>query len=199
LEQSPSLGPRPRVLLRGGPVAFRISPFEGVTLLAFLAVAMFGGYTAYARLTDLNAPVATPPIYIPAFRTTLTSTVSATGSVLASQQVTLTFGSTGKIKEFLANLGDEVQAGQSLARIDDTQLQQALQSAQASARSAQARLDAATEGPDASEIAAAQQSLASARTQVTTAQNSLDTVLFWNWPRKKPDGAAKCPKVEAVA
>jgi HlyD family secretion protein len=178
LEQSPPLGPRPRLLLRGGAVPFRVSPFEGVTLLVIIAIAMFGGYTAYTKWVNpgLNAALPAAPAYIPAFRTNLTSTVSSTGTVQSSQQVTLTFGSTGKIQAFFVALGDQVKTGQVLAKIDDTQLKQALQSAQANLDSAQARLDAATDAPSASDVAAAQQSIASATTQLATAKNNLTTL-----------------------
>ncbi len=173
MEQSPPLGPRPSILLRGGTLAYRISPFEGVVLLALLAAAIFGGYTAYARLTDLHATPVAPPTFLPAFRYTLSSSVSTTGSVQASQQVTLTFGSTGKIKEFFVSLGDQVKAGQPLARLDDTQLQQAVQSAQAQLNSAFARYEAALEGPEDTDITGANQSLATARAAVAKAEDDL--------------------------
>ena len=117
-----------------------------------------------------------PPTYLPAFRTTLTSTVSTTGTVQASQQVTLTFGTTGKIKEFLVGLGARATAGQPLARIDDAELRQVLQSAETSLASAQARLNAALQ-PKETDIAGAQQSLVAARGQVATAQQNLNDIL----------------------
>ncbi|HXH22538.1 MAG TPA: efflux RND transporter periplasmic adaptor subunit [Dehalococcoidia bacterium] len=172
MNQAPPLGNRTRLLLQGGSASFRLSPFEGVVLLAVLAAAMFGGYNAYARLTDLNAPVESPPVYFEAQRTTLTSTVSTTGTVQSSQQVTLTFGTTGKIKEFLVGLGAQVKAGQPLARIDDTDLQQAVRSAQSNLDSAQARLNAVLEGPSTTDIASAFQSLNNARGQLATAQQN---------------------------
>jgi len=173
LEQSAPLGNRTRLLLQGGTVPFRLSPFEVIVLLAILGVAMFGGYTVYAKATGLNETPPPPPTFIPAFRTDLTSTVSTTGSVVASQQVTLTFGTTGKIKEFLVGLGAQVTAGQPLARIDDTDLQQAVKSAQSNLDSAIARYNAATEGPQPADIASATQALNSAKAQLATAQQNL--------------------------
>lgn len=185
MEQSPSLGQRPRLLLPGRAAGLRLTPFEGVTLLAMLAAALFGGYSVYARAFDLNAVPPPAPTYLPAFRTTLVSSVSATGTVQSSQQVTLSFGGTGtqsqalsgKIKEFVVKLGDEVRAGQPLARLDDTQLQQSLRSAESALASAQARLDAAREPPTTAEIAAGQQSLSSARSAVATAEKNLSELL----------------------
>jgi HlyD family secretion protein len=154
-----------------------LSPFEGVILLVILAIAGYGGYLLYAKVTDLNAPVETPPVYIPAFRTNLTSTVSGTGTVQSNQQVTLTFGTAGKIKEFLVPLGAQVVAGQPLARLDDTQLLQAVSSAEANLASAQARLDAVLKGPSEADIRSSEQSLASGRGQLATAQRNLDDIL----------------------
>jgi multidrug efflux pump subunit AcrA (membrane-fusion protein) len=173
LERAPPIGTRTRLLLQGGAAPFRLSPFEGVVLLTVLAGTIFGGYTAYAKLTDLNAPVATPPVYFETQRTTLTSTVSTTGTVQSSQQVTLTFGTTGKIKEFLVGLGAQVKAGQALARIDDTDLQQTVRSAQSNLDSAVARYNAAVEGPSATDTASALQAVNSAKGQLATAQQNL--------------------------
>lgn len=175
MEQVPPIGTRTRLLLQGGARPFRLSPFEGVVLLGLFAATLFGGYSAYAKLTDLNSTPPTPPTYIPAFRTTLASSVSTTGSVQSNQQVTLTFGTSGKIKEFLVGLGATVEAGQPLARIDDSDLQQAVKSAKANLDSAQARYNAAGQGPSAADLAAAQQSLNSASAQLANAeQNILD-------------------------
>jgi HlyD family secretion protein len=70
-----------------------------------------------------------------------------------------------------------VTAGQSLARIDDADLRQALSSSEAQLASAQARYAAAVQGPSATDITAAQQSIASANAQVGTALQNLDDLL----------------------
>ncbi len=172
MEQSPSIGSHPRLLLQGGSVPFRLSPFEIVSLLALLTVAAFAGFSGYAKVTDMNAPVATPPTYIPAFRTTLSSSVTTTGTIASSQQVTLTFGSTGKIKEFLVGLGAQVTTGQALARIDDTDLQQTAKSAQSNLDSAQARLNAALQPPQTTDVASSLQAVNNAQGQLATARQN---------------------------
>jgi len=78
--------------------------------------------------------------YIPAFERTLSTTISASGTVQATQSVALTFGSAGKIATVNVKIGDKVVAGQELATLDSTQLQSALRSAQTSLASAQAKL-----------------------------------------------------------
>ena len=193
MQQSSSLGQRPRLLLQGSGAGLRISPFEIIVLLAVLVGASYGGYTVYARTTDLNAPLPPSPLYLPASRTTLTSSVSATGTVQASQQVTLTFGSSGKIKEFLVGLGAQVTAGQPLARLDDTDLQQSLRSAESALASAQARLAAARGGPKETDIASAVQAVVSARSQLATAEQNLADLLV------RPTSAEIASAEQAVA
>ncbi len=174
MESSPPLGQRPRILLQGKAAGFHLSPFEMIILLAVMLVTAFAAYTVYARSTDLNAVPPAASTYLPAFRNTLTSSVSATGTVQATQQVTLTFGSAGKISQFLVKLGDRVVTGQALARIDDTDLQQALNSANASLASTQASYTARTAGPSATDIASGQQSVVTATSSVATAQKNID-------------------------
>ena len=178
MEQSPPIGQGSRLLLQGGAGGYRPSPFEGIMLLLFLAIAMFIGYSIYARANHLNAKPPAASTYLPAFRITLTSTVSATGTVSASQQVTLTFDRSGgvgagKIAAFMAGLGDQVVTGQALAKIDDTDLIQAQTSAESALASSQARLNAVI-SPSPADIASASQSISSAQSQVATAQKNLD-------------------------
>jgi len=175
-EHSPPIGPAPRVLLGGGgPGRFKLSPFEFITLGAIILVSGFIGYNVFARATDLNAVPPAAPTYLPAFRTTLTSSVSSTGSVASTQQVSLNFDigqGTGKIQQFFVKLGDRVIAGQPLAKLDDADLAKTLTSAKSQLASAQSRLSAVT-SPTTADVAAAQQAVASAQNQVLVAQNNL--------------------------
>src|SRR3954464_11369549 len=98
-----------------------------------MLLAAFVGYKAYAKVTDLNKAAPVANTYLPAFRQTLTSTVSSTGTVAATQQVSLHFDigqGTGKILKFFVGLGDRVTAGQPLAKLDDQDLVKTLASAQ---------------------------------------------------------------------
>lgn len=179
MEQSPPIGQRPRLLLQGGGGGFKLSPFEIITLLVVLGVAVYGGYSAYASFTHLNKAPPAAQTFAPVVRTTLTSTVSATGTINSSQQVSLTFDvgqGGGKIAQFFAKLGDQVVAGQPLAKLDDSDLQQSLKSAQSNLASSQARLSAVT-SPATADRAAAQQAIASAQSQQTNAQKALDDLL----------------------
>jgi len=146
-----------------------------ITLAVITLVSAFVGYQAYAKVTDLNKAAPVANTYLPAFRTTLTSTVSSTGTVAATQQVSLNFDigqGTGKILTFFVGLGDRVTTGQPLAKLDDADLVKTLTSSQSNLAAAGARL-AAVISPSPADIAAADQTVASASAQVTTAENNL--------------------------
>src|SRR5437773_1986886 len=101
-------GARPRLVLSGGAARLRLGPFEMVTLAVVILLAAFIADRAYERLTGFNKAVAAPPEYVPAIRTTLTSQVATTGTVQATQQVSLNFDigtGTAKIQQFLVGLG----------------------------------------------------------------------------------------------
>lgn len=149
-----------------------------MTLAAVVILTAFVADRSYDRFTGFNKVVPAPPEYVPAIRTTLTSQVSTTGTIQANQQVSLNFDigtGTAKIQQFLVGLGDQVTQGEPLARLDATELNQAVRSAQASLDAATARYSAAA-NPSADQLAAAQQSISSAQAQVTTDRDNLATL-----------------------
>lgn len=164
---------RPRKPLHARRGGFHPSPLAALALLALVAL---GAYMVYSRLFTASGTPAAAPTYVAATETAIASTVSTTGTVAATQQVTLTFDigtGTGKISQVFAKLGDRVSEGQALAKLDDTDLQQALKSANSSLASAQARLAAITK-PSAADLTSSRQSVLSAEQQVQNAQKTLD-------------------------
>ena len=121
-------------------------------------------------------------------RGSLQATISAAGTIAAHAQVTLQFQNSGQVKTVNVKVGDKVKAGQVLASLDTADLETAVASAQAGLDSAQAKLEVTRKGPLASQIKAAEASLASAQAasraalakaahlgdQVTIEQNNLD-------------------------
>src|SRR5438105_1049270 len=105
----------------GRPVR-RFLPARGLgtrpMLLAFTAVVILAaaGVVAYQRFLA-PAPAAPLGQVVPVQRGNVAATVSATGSVVATRQAKLVFANTGGIKEILVNVGDQVTAGQPLARL----------------------------------------------------------------------------------
>jgi len=105
-------------------------------------------------------------------------TISATGAgaVVPATEIALGFTGNGVLKEVLVQVGDKVQAGDVLARLDDTAAQQALANAELQLRQATMQTDAsATEtGTSYSDIAVEQ-----AQLNLDTAQANLDDLLNW--------------------
>src|SRR5260370_24363715 len=87
-------------------------------LLALLALSVVAGVVVvvYQRFF---APPPPPPLgqVVPIARGNVAATVSATGSVVATKQAKLVVATTGRIKEILVNVGDQVTAGHALARL----------------------------------------------------------------------------------
>jgi HlyD family secretion protein len=96
---------------------------------------------------------------------TIDAAVSATGSVEAQAQADLRFAADGTVIEILVKPGELVQAGQALARLDATDLQLAVEQAQADLKQAQADYQKLKDKASPQEISAAQARVAQAKGQ----------------------------------
>ena len=85
---------------------------------------------------------------MPVQRGNVTQTVSVSGSVNAASQVHLNFKSGGKLAAVLVQTGQQVQAGDLLAKLDDSDARVALQQAQANLNAAQAKYNSTVSGSD---------------------------------------------------
>src|SRR5262249_38628757 len=110
-------------------------------------------------------------------RRTIESTVNATGTISATRQVKLTFSGTGKVQDVYVKQGDAVEAGQPLMALDSFDLQVKRDTARTALNTAQLRLDALLAGPTNSDVATAQQTVATAQSGLTSAQNTLFNLL----------------------
>jgi len=98
---------------------------------------------------------------------TVVKEVSETGAVKISEQINLGFKYAGKINQIYVKVGDNVEAGQSLAKIDTDQLYIELAEAQAALDVAQADYDKLLAGSSSEEIKVAE-------TDVLNTQIALD-------------------------
>ncbi len=114
---------------------------------------------------------ATPPLTTAP--TANVNVVSAEGEVVPVKQTTLSFEGTGRLVELLVSEGDMVEAGQTVARLAQTDWQQRVDEAQAALEMAQAQLVQAKAGARPEEIAAAQEALAAAQAGVSAAKANL--------------------------
>ncbi|HVG96189.1 MAG TPA: efflux RND transporter periplasmic adaptor subunit [Chloroflexota bacterium] len=139
-----------------------LKPTQYVMLLVALVATTGAGYLAYQRFGPKPA-VAAVVTTVPVTRGSVAATVNATGAVASPAQTRLTFKSGGRVTEMLVQVGDQVQAGQPLARIDPADLKAALDNAQANYNSAVAKLETARAGSRPEDIAAAQAQVQSAQ------------------------------------
>jgi HlyD family secretion protein len=130
--------------------------------VALLAVA---GTALYLSSSTANTVTTTNNTYA-VTRGSVVASVAGSGSVAANQTLDLSFSTAGTVVETSVALGDEVSAGQVLARLDDAMLQLLVVNAQANLDSAQAQLDALQAGPTAAELTSAQWAVVNAEVQV---------------------------------
>lgn len=135
--------------------------------IIILIMALSGsGYYYYAKLQaskNSKAIVETSTI------TTGDIVLSATGpgTLISNQEVSFGFRNSGQISEVLVKLGDKVEAGQVLAKLESTTLNLEYQQAEASL--------AALSSP--SGIATAKQAVEDAKTSLATAKNKLQYLI----------------------
>lgn len=126
------------------------------------------GFIVSRRLAS-GAPAA-EPVTAEVARRNLNASVSTTGTVVSTATSRLAFKAPGRISEVLVNVGDQVTAGQILARQDASDLEPAVLQAQANLLANEAKLAAMLDGPRREDIAAAQASLAAAQAKLASMQ-----------------------------
>ncbi len=104
---------------------------------------------------------------------TLMATVNATGQIEPAQVVNLSFSSPGRVGEVLVKVGDLVQAGAPLARLDARDLRIRVAQAEAQLAQAQASYQKQLDGASPAEVAAAEAQVDQARGQLRQAQGSV--------------------------
>ena len=106
-------------------------------------------------------------------RTTLKSTVSATGTITPKREEDLSFSSSGTVTRVAVDVGDKVTKGDVLAKIDTTTLQAQVDAAEAQLTAA--RTQAADDGSASSTQRAADDAeVASAESDLEAARDALD-------------------------
>jgi HlyD family secretion protein len=132
-----------------------------------LAIVLSGiGYSYYMKL---QASQTSGPVIATTTVSTGDIVLSATGpgTLVPNEEVSFGFKNSGKISEVLAKLGDHVNAGQVLARLDNTTLQLEFNQAEANL--------AALSSP--SQIAVAEQAVQDTKASFATAKNALQFLI----------------------
>jgi multidrug efflux pump subunit AcrA (membrane-fusion protein) len=154
----------------------RLPGRKTLTGILVLAVLLAAGAIWWVRSRSSSAAAsAVATSTVAASVQTLSLSVSATGTINPKVQSNLRFGSSGTVTAVDVKVGDTVTAGQQVAAINPTDLQTALDLAEANVSSAQANLTTvkASSTTTTSQLNAAKSQLAAAQAKLTTAQTNL--------------------------
>lgn len=168
VDESPATPLRPRVRRRRRLVILVVAAVVVAALVLTAVVLLARGGSRAARSPQ------TTTYQVQA--TSLTQSVTATGTFEPAQQLSVSFPAGGTVTAVKVAVGDRVTKGQVLATEDSTALAAALQSAQASVSSAQAQLNTLTASSTTTnaQLTAAQATLASDQAKLATAQSNYD-------------------------
>lgn len=144
-----------------------------VFVVAILAAAAAGAYYYDSVYLPSLAPEDIPVQTAAVRRGQIVISASGVGTVIAAAEVDLGFQGSGLLTEVLARVGDQVQEGDALARLADTQARRAVVSAQLQVLQAEEALSA---GLDTDR---AEQEVALAKANLAIAQLKLDDLLGW--------------------
>lgn len=135
-----------------------------VVVVAIVLVAAGGGWYYYSQYLPAQTANGEETIQTATVRRgNLVVVAGGSGTLVPNAEVDLSFSSGGRLAEMLVEVGDQVQAGDVLARLEDTDAQSQVTQAEINLRLAELQLSELTGTPDAADLAAAQYQLASAQ------------------------------------
>jgi RND family efflux transporter MFP subunit len=141
-----------------------------IILIALVIVVAGGGGYYYYNNYYLQAQEPVEEDTISTYtvgRGDLVITASGSGTLVPASETSPGFRSGGLLAEVLVEIGDQVEAGQMLARLDDTDVLDQIAQAEISLRQSELNLAELTEDADPADLASAQASLSSAQADLT--------------------------------
>ena len=155
--------------------------------------ALVAAATIYLLLRGGESDIVIEPQPAQATLGQLTTTLSISGTAAAGRSANLSFGVGGEVVTVEVEAGDEVSAGDALARLDPTQLELALAQAQLDLVQSQERLADALAGPDAVALTAAKLAVTEAESDLIEAETGVVDTLA-----SEPSDAAVSAAEQAV-
>ncbi|MCE2526582.1 MAG: HlyD family efflux transporter periplasmic adaptor subunit [Actinomycetia bacterium] len=153
----------------------RRSSKRGWLLSTVALVVVAAGVGAFLLFqSEESETVVEPPQAVEASTGQLSTTVTLSGSAVAERSTDLSFEAAGTVASVTVESGRAVQAGDTLATLDDADAQVRIETAEVQLRLAQLRLEALLADPAVAEIASAKQSIEAAESQVTGAEQALE-------------------------
>ncbi len=176
------------------PKPFAKKAIRIVAAIAVLAVLIVGGYFLYTQkfAAQTSTTTETPLQTTKATKGNLVLYANGTGTVIPAAESALSFKTNGQVSEIDVKVGDQVQAGRVLAKLDETE-------AQIQLGQAQGAMDSMT---STAAIATARQTLATAESDFAAAKKNLQylispEVLYWE--EKVAERQQTLTDVEAAA
>ena len=146
-------------------------------LIAVIVIAVIGaaGWFGFQQFQERRAALDEQPSYetVTIERGSISSTVSATGSIEPEAEIALSFRASGRVEQVLVSVGQPVEVGQLLAQLDVTDAALALEQADVSLQITRAQLDKLEKPPSDSDIIAAQANVTVAQASVASSEASL--------------------------
>lgn len=142
-------------------------------ILAVLAVVVGGSLLIYRFTSQAKEPPAPDYEVIEVGKGDMVSTVSATGATEPEDEIALIFRGAGRVGEVLVKEGDQVTAGQVLARLESNDLDVALAQAETALAISQAQLAKLKTPAAEPDVEAARSAVASAEAAVASAQEAV--------------------------
>ena len=146
-------------------------------LIAFFVIIVIGaaGWFGFQRLQARRAALDEQPSYetVIVERGSISSTVSATGSIEPEAEIALSFRASGRVEQVLVSVGQPVENGQLLAQLDVTDASLALEQADISLQISRAQLEKLEKPPSDSNIIASQANVTVAQASVASAEAAL--------------------------
>ena len=146
-------------------------------LIAVIVIVVIGaaGWFGFQQFQQRRAALDEQPSYetVTVERGSISSTVSATGSIEPEAEVALSFRASGRVEQVLVSVGQPVEAGQLLAQLDVTDASLALEQAEVSLQISRAQLEKLEKPPADSDIIAAQANVTVAQASVASAEAAL--------------------------
>jgi HlyD family secretion protein len=128
-----------------------------------------GGFIAFRALSSGNTKIDTAKDTVSVISTELSIKIKASGSVVPIQSVNVSPKQAGKLIILLVEQGDRVRKGQTLARMDDSNIEPQVMQARANVASAEATLAKLRNGSRAEELASIRARVESAQARANLA------------------------------
>lgn len=167
-----------------------------IVLIAVLLLAGGGGYVAYTRYLSPNLAaadeVAEPELGTAVVtRGDIVISVTGTADLVPAAELGLGFRAGGTVAEVLVEVGDSVEEGDVLARLDKANLERALTQAKIELQIAQLELESVQQGPTEAELANADAALRDTQLELTLSQEA-----YGQTSDSRLDGVVESAKVQ---